>query len=129
MNFIYLYVFLLSYLFMYVNNKYKINLYKINKYYNKVNYKLTILTSYFDFSYENIFIFSIYILLNEIIYFIFVYKLIFMIYLIYENRHKKNIIYNITDFLILSIAVFTSQFTMMYYIASVLLVYIDFKIY
>ena len=129
MNLIYLSVFLLSYLFMEFNNRYKINLYKINKYYNKVNYKLTIISTIYDFSYENIIIFSIYVFFNNVIYFIFMFKLLCMIYCIYENKNKKNIIYNITDFIIVSSAVFVSEFSIMYVIASILLIFSDVKIY
>jgi hypothetical protein len=129
MNFIYLPVLILSYLFMEFNNRYKINLYKINKYYNKINYKLTIITTIYDFSYENIIIFTIYLFLNQVIYFIFIFKLLFMIYCIYENNNKKNLIYNITDFIIVSSAVFVSEFSIMYVIASILLIFSDVKIY
>lgn len=129
MNLIYLYVFLLSYLFMEFNNRYKINLYKINKYYNKVNYKLTVISTIYDFSYENILIFSIYLFLNQVIYFVFMFKLLCMIYFIYENKNKKNIIYNITDFIIVSSALFVSELSIMYVIASILLIFSDVKIY
>jgi hypothetical protein len=129
MNLVYLSVFLLSYLFMEFNNRYKINLYKINKYYNQLNYKLTIISTIYDFSYENIIIFSIYLFFNKVIYFVFMFKLLVMIYCIYENKNKKNIIYNITDFIIVSSAVFVSEFSIMSVIASILLIFSDVQIY
>jgi hypothetical protein len=134
MNILYTFVFLFSYLFMYFNNVYKINIHKINKYYNKVNYKLTIITTFYDFSFNHIVIFGIYLFCNEVIYFIFLFKLLFISNLIYENKNKinnnnKNIIYNITDFIIISTAVFVSEFSMMSVISSILLIFCDFKIY
>jgi hypothetical protein len=129
MNLIYLSVFLLSYLFMYFNNAFKINIQKINKYYNKVNYKLTIITIFYNFSYENIVIFGMYLSFNEVIFFIFMFKLLSMLNLIYKNINKKNTIYNITDFIIISAAIFLSEYSMMSLIASILLIFSDVKIY
>ncbi len=131
MNFIYLYLylFLISHIFMQLNNRIKINLNKINKYHNNINYKLNIITTIYDFSYVNIILFSIYIFYTEIIYCIFMYKLFGMVHLIYKNINKKNIIYNITDFMILSTTIFVSQFSIIYHIASILLIYTNVKIY
>ncbi len=131
MNYIYLSVFILSYLFMQFNNIYKINIRKINKYYNKPNCKLTVFTTIYDFSYENIFIFTIYLFIKDVIYFIFMYKLLDMLYCIHKYKNKKfNInIYNITDFIIFSTAIFVSQCSIMSVIASILLIFSDVKIY
>jgi hypothetical protein len=128
MNFIYLYVFLISYLFMKFNNRIKINLNKINRLYNKINYKLTIITTIYDFSYINIILFCIYVFYTKVIYCIFMYKLFCMVHLIYKNINKKNIIYNITDFMILSTIIFVSQFSIIYHIASILLIYTNIEI-
>ena len=115
------------------NNRYKINISKINKYYNKPNCKLTVITTLYDFSYENIFIFAVYLCVKDIIYFIFVYKLLHILCCINMYKYKKfnsNIyIYNITDFIILSTAVFVSEFSIMSVIASILLIFSDVKIY
>ena len=131
MNYIYLSTFLLSYLFMEFNNRFKINIRKINKYYNKPNCKLTVITTFYDFSYENIFIFAIYLFIKDIIYFIFMYKLLDILFCIniYKNKKYNVNIYNITDFIILSTAVFVSEFSIMSIIASILLIFSDVNIY
>jgi hypothetical protein len=131
MNFIYLLTFLLCYLFVEFNNKYKINIRKINKYYNKVNYKLKIFTIIYDFSYENIFFFSMYLVTPITIYIIFLYKLSTIVYCInlYKDKEFLNKIYNITDFIILSIGIFASDFSIMSIISSVLLIFSEIRIY
>ena len=48
---------------------------------------------------------------------------------IYKNKKYNINIYNITDFIILSTAVFVSEFSIMSVIASILLIFSDVKIY
>ncbi len=131
MNYIYLSVFVLTYLFMEFNNRYKINIHKINKYYNKPNCKLTFITTVYDFSYENIFIFAVYLCVKNVIYFIFMYKLLNILCCIkiYKDKKFNNNIYNITDFIILSTVIFVSESSIMLIIASILLIFSDVKIY
>ncbi len=131
MNYIYLSIFLFSYLFMEFNNRLKFNIRRINKYYNKPNCKLTVITTFYDFSYENIFIFASYLFIKDVIYIIFMYKLldILLCINIYKNKKYNINIYNITDFIILSTAVFVSEFSIMSVIASILLIFSDVKIY
>ena len=103
---------------IYFSNKIKKKNYYINQqcYFN--NIKIINIFTKFDFSYINIFLLSIYILYNKLIFVIYFYKLIDLYFI--NNKYKKNIIcYYLNNLLIFPITYFLSDLSLIRVISSI----------